>query len=218
MTQETFQLVKERCLLANLNVRTENHGDEKEPAIDLSFQFDSANNLLLKLHPELRSTFYVGADTRDLVDVDHMPHLRFPLLGPIAWDLELPSVVLRVHDDGGAVDIVLGGGKANKFKLTMVEGGTVKWQFRCQFSQPDPDDVSYLMGALSRVVAISLESADEEEQPDNFEQAELLSQEPHSAARQEAESLFSAPPTDMTLTPDDVVNAPEWGGEASTVQ
>ena len=38
-----------------------------------------------------------------------------------------------------------------------------------------------------------------------------MSQAPHSAAREEAESLFSAPP----LTPDDVVNAETWPDDAA---
>jgi hypothetical protein len=207
MTQETFQLVKERCLLAHLNVRTELQVDERETAVDLKFSFDSANNLLLKLHPDLRAMFYKAADTHDMVDADNMPHLRLPLLGPLLWELEVPRTLLRVHDDQGG-DVVLGGGKTNKFKLVMKEGGTVEWQFRCQFSKPDEASIAKLMRALNQVVPISLECAEEEAQQDNFDQAERMGSAPHSAAREEAESLFSSPPTTFALTPEDVVMAP----------
>lgn len=211
MELETFTLVKERCLLSNLNIRTEMHGDEREPAIDLAFEFSGANNLLLKLHPSLRDTFYQADETRDLVNPDHKPHLRFPLMGPITWEMEIPRTLLRIHDaEDSSHDVILGGGKTNKFKLTLKEGGTVEFKFRCQFSHPDEDSTAKLMRVLNQVVPISLECADEEEKFDNFEQAELLTKEPMSAARAEAESLFSAPPTDMTLTPDDVVMAPDW--------
>lgn len=206
MSIETFQLVKERCLLSNLNVRTEMHGDEREPAVDLNFEFSGANNLLLKLHPGLRDAFYRADETKDLIDSTHMPHLRFPMLGALSWNLEIPRTKLRIHDaDDAADDVVLGGGKTNKFKLTMLEGGTVKWQFRCQFSKPDEDSIAKLMRVLNQAIPVSLECADEEEDLDNFEQAEQITKAPHSAARVEAESLFSAPPTDMELSPADVV-------------
>jgi len=208
MSLDIFQLVKERCLLSNLNVRTEMHGDEREPAVDLNFEFSGANNLLLKLHPDLRGAFYRADDTKDLATPDHMPHLRFPLLGTISWDLEIPRTRLRIHDvDDPANDVVLGGGKTNKFKLTMLDGGTVKWHFRCQFSKPDEDSIAKLMRVLNQAVPVSLECADEEVKPDNFEQAEQAGKAPMSEAREKAESLFDAPASTLELSPDDVVDA-----------
>lgn len=210
MAIETFTLTRERCLLVNLNIRTEMHGDDREAAADLKFSFSSANNLLLKLHPDLRAAFYRANDTRDLVNPDHMPHLRFPMLGALPWDLEIPRTRLRVHDaEDASHDVVLGGGKTNKFKLTLKEGGTVEWEFRCQFSKPDEEAVAKLMRVLNQVVPITLECADEEEKPDNFDKAEQLSLTgtTPSAARIEAESLFDAPPTTLALAPDDVVDA-----------
>jgi hypothetical protein len=217
MPLETFQLVRERCLLVNLNIRTEMHGDQRESAIDIALEFDSANNLLAKLHADLRATFYRAADTQDLIG-DHMPHLRLPLMGPVAWDLEIPRTQLRVHDiDDEQHDVVLGGGRTNKFKLTLKEGGTVNWKFRVQFSKPDEEQVARLMRVLNQKVPVSLECVDEDAALDNFDQVEQLSltgAEP-SAARLEAESLFSAPPSDMELL-GDVVDA-EFFEEAAPV-
>lgn len=203
MAIELFTLVRERCLLGNLNIRTEMHGDEREAAIDLKFSFSSANNLLLKLHADLRAAFYRADDTRDLVNPDHMPHLRFPLLGAQSYELEIPRTKLRVHDaEDASHDVVLGGGKTNKFKLTLKEGGTVDWEFRCQFSKPDEDSVAKLMRVLNQVVPISLECADVEEEPDNFQKVEQLSLTgtAPSAARLEAESLFDKPATTLAIT------------------
>lgn len=201
---EIFQLVKERCMFVHLNVRTELHGDERETAIDLQFEFSGANNLLLKLHPDLRSSFYRPDDTKDLATPDHMPHLRYPLMGDVAWDLEIPRTRLRIHDvDSPENDVVLGGGKTNKFKLTMLDGGTVKWKFRCQFSKPDEEIVAKLMRVLNQAVPISLEcAAEEEKKADNFEQADMLGKGTMSPERQEAENLFAKPTTDMSLAPD----------------
>lgn len=196
---DIFKLVKERCLLSNLNVRTEMHGDEREPACDLNFEFSSANNLLAKLHPELRDSFYMANATRDMLDADSKPHLRYPMLGPVTYELEIPRTLLRIHDSKDPDhDVILGGGKTNKFKLTMKEGGTVVWHFRCQFSNPDEESIAKLMRVLNQTVPVSLECADEEEKQDNFEQAEQITKAPKSAAYEEAESLFRAPPDEMT--------------------
>lgn len=200
MAIEIFNLIKERCLLVNLNIRTEMHGDQRESAVDIAFEFDSANNLLSKLHPDLRAMFYRASDTKDLATEDHMPHLRMPLLGAIPVEYEVPRTTLRVHDiDDQAHDVVLGGGRTNKFKLTMKEGGTVNWKFRVQFSKPDEDQVARLMRVLNQKVPITLECKDEEEAGDNFDKVEKLTQEPHSPARQEAESLFNPPPATTTM-------------------
>lgn len=210
MTQETFILVNERCMLVNLNMRTERHGEDLVPAVDIAFEFDSANNVLAKLDPELRATFYAAADTNDLVTSDHMPHLRFPFMGAITWDKEIPRTLLRVHDvDGEEHDVVLAGGRTNKFKLTMKEGGTVVWKFRVQFSKPDEDMVARLMRVLNQKVPVSRECVDEEEEPDNFEQVENLSATggPPSAARQAAEDLFKAGPESLGDTFDKMIGA-----------
>lgn len=203
MAIELFTLVRERCLLGHLNIRTEMHGEDREAACDLKFSFSSANNLLLKLHPDLRAAFYRANETRDLVNPDHMPHLRFPLLGEQSYKLEIPRTRLRVHDaEDPAHDVILGGGKTNNFKLVLKEGGTVEWSFRCQFSKPDEDSIAKLMRVLNQVVPITLECADEEEEkPDNFKQAEQLSLAgtTPSEARMKAESMFDKPGTDMKL-------------------
>lgn len=136
MSIEAFNLVKQKCLLSHLNIRSENHGEEKATAIDIKLEFDSANNLLSKLHPDLRTTFYRKDEGReDLASDDSMPALRLPLLDPtIGWDLEVPRTLLRIHGARPEDDIVLGGGKTNAFKLTLKEGGTVNWKFRVQYS------------------------------------------------------------------------------------
>lgn len=211
MALELFTLARERCLLGNLNIRTEMHGDEREAACDIKFSFSGANNLLAKLHPDLRATFYKANDTRDLVNPDHMPHLRFPMLGTQSYDLEIPRTRLRVHDaKDPSHDVLLGGGKTNKFKFTMKEGGTVEFEFRCQFSKPDEDAIAKLMRVLNQVVPITLECADEEEKPDNFQQVEQLSLTgtAPSEARLKAESMFDKPGTDMVLAEPEQVETP----------
>ncbi len=202
MTIETFTLVRERCLLVNINLRAEMNGKESKPAVDLAFEFSGANNLLLKLNPALRAALYRADDTVDFVTADHMPHLNFPLMGPIPWELEIPRTRLQIHDvDNEKHDVVLLGGKTNKFKLTPLQGGTVKFQFRCQFSKPDEDSIAKLMRVMNQKVPVTLDCTDEEVKLDNFAQADLITKTPHSEAREKAESLFDKAPTTLKLTP-----------------
>ena len=188
-TQEQFSLVNERVLLAHLNLRAEKHGDESEAALDVKFELTTANSILKKLAPGLLDALY-DFDKQVDVEDDFKRKLRFPLIGVLPWDLELPRTRLVVSDVDG-YDITLADGKTNKFRITALDGGTVKIVFRCQFSAPDEDAVASLMRVLQQSVSIDLESVAPEEKPDNFEQADLLSQEPKSEARREAEALFN---------------------------
>lgn len=189
MSITTFELVSEKCMLAHVNVRTEMHGDERHRAYDLKFTKDFPNAVLKKFHPELLDTFYSASKQAD-IEADYKPNLKFGLMGPVAWDLEIPRTMLTIHDPDGH-DLVLGDGKTNKFKFEMLDGGTVKMSFRCQFPELEEDDVAKMLRALNETVPISLSCAAPEEKPDNFKQADLLTQEPVSAARLEAEAMFT---------------------------
>lgn len=210
---ETFELVKERCTLNNLNIRTELHGEERATAIDLAFSFESANNMLAKLHPDLRATFYRQDDNRDLVGGDHLPALKFPLLASrIGWQLEIPRTRIRIYGTSPDQDIILGDGKTNKFKLELLEGGTVRWSFRVQYSKPQEGAIAALSNVLNQTIQLDLACAGEEEKGDLFDQVEQQTQEPMSAARQEAEKLFGQQETQVDALPavlpdDDVVDA-----------
>ncbi len=208
---ETFQLVKERCLLAHVNVRSEMHGDEKKTAYDLKFVLATNNGILLKFHPELRDMFYKAGDTVDMINPEFAPVLRHPQIGPVSWELEIPRTLLRVHDEEFGMDVVLGGGKTNKFKFEMLEGGTVRVNFRCQFGEADTEQIARLLCMIDKTLPISLDCTEEEDEGDNFERAETITREPMSAAREEAEGLFlasSAPTvtdvTDAEETPSNV--------------
>lgn len=204
---EQFELVKERFTLANINTRKENHGDEIRKGYELKFVGKMHNSVLKKFHPDLCNAFYKKSPQAD-VESGQQPVLRDPRIGDISYDLEIPRTLLRVHDiDHEDHDFVMGGGKTNAFKFSMMEGGSVEVSFRVQYSNPDEEEMLKLMRVEFETVQISLACAEEEAKPDNFQQADLITKAPHSDARKEAESLFNAPPTDLALKPDDVVDA-----------
>ncbi len=189
---QQFELVKERATLAHLNTRTELHGDEERPACDLKLELSLHNSVLNKFHPHLREVFYT-ADKQLDIEQDHLVNLRFPQMSAFKWDNEIPRAVLTIHD-ALTGDFTIGG-KANKFQLELLEGGTTKVQIRFQMGEINPQDAAFLFSMLKQSVSISLAPAAEEEKKDNFQQTMDLGSDPatHSEARKAAEKLFSNP-------------------------
>lgn len=203
---EPFSLTKERFQLASINTRGEKHGEDRVPALDLKFSATLSNSILLKLHPGLRDALYVQ-DRQTDIEADYGRKLRFPLLGTMPYDLEMPRVQLRVHDcDSDENDVVLLDGKLNKVRITAMEGGSVAIAFRVQFSDYDTDVLAGLARVLQQTVPISLSCEAEEEKADNFEQVEKVTQAPRSEAWDKANDLFKALPDD-SASADAVVDA-----------
>ncbi len=198
MSLDTFNLVREKMEVF-IHLRLEKHGDNNVNAYDAKLTGNFSNSILLKLHPELRDAFYKESAQ---VDVEGFKkELRFPRIAKAThWDLEIPRTLLQLHDiPGEDSDLVLGDGKTDGFVFDMLEGGTVKLSLRVKLAEMSNEQVSKLLRANGQTIPVSLECAALEENLDNFEQAELITQEPKSAAREEAESLFSKPPTDMAI-------------------
>jgi len=189
---EDFYLTKERMAL-NVKKRDEQHGDNKVAAYDAVLTGDFPNAVLMKLDSDLRGVFYAPDDQQD-IEQDYYPNLRFPLMGPIAWGLEKSRMTLVVHDaEFAAEDLYLIGKDIKDIKLTLKEGGTVSMKLRVVLGQLEEGSLLKLLRIDNQTVPISLWQAAMEEEPDNFEQADLLSQEPKSAAREEAEKAFTNP-------------------------
>lgn len=200
MAIELFNLVKDK-MGVTVHLRIEKHGEDNVNAYDVKLSGDFSNSILLKLHPELRDTFYVADRQGDVEGFKKA--LRFPFISSaIKWDQEVPRVKLTlhdVHDDGES--LILQDGHADKFDFTMLEGGTVKLTCRVKLAEPTEDQITKLLRANGQTFPVSLECAPIEEKADNFEKVEQLSlagTEP-SAARLKAEDMFLKPPTDMTL-------------------
>lgn len=188
-----FELIKERMEIT-VNKRTEKHGDDSIAAYDARLSGDFQNAFLLKLDERLRTVFYGPAKQGD-IEADYYPDLLFPLMGPIAWDLKKSRMTLHLHDvDSGENDLQLSGKDFDKLKFTLKSGGTVALSFRVVLGQLEEDELLKLLRVDNQRITVSLWQAALEETPDNFQQADLLSQEPHSEARAAAESLFNAPP------------------------
>lgn len=84
MKLEFSSLTKSK--LVSVNVRSEKHGPELVPAVDLKLSMDAGNDILAKFHPDLKEALYFKADQEKdgqialdgVESVTNLPNLRFP--------------------------------------------------------------------------------------------------------------------------------------------
>lgn len=155
-----FALANQSATLTSFNPRSEQHGDEPQPAADLKFAVAMESALLAMLDPELRHALYCKrADVdNDLADQAHeAPNLRFPKLDALRWKHEIIGARLIVHHGlGGISDLVIDGCNVNKFSVDAQEGGTVIVGFRVQ-CKPNELTCGKLCLLIGEDVEITLE-------------------------------------------------------------
>lgn len=156
-----LELNRVTALLANVNLRTELHGEDREPAADLKFEARVGNDVLAHFHPSLKSALYVRGADGDLADrgmPDALLVRRFgDQLGPLRWDLQIVGCVLTVHlgiDERS--DVVLPDATADSFVLEMQEGGQVDITFRVR-AHPDAKQIAVLYEQQQERIGISLD-------------------------------------------------------------
>lgn len=203
--QEPFYLIRERMDI-KVKMRTEKHGNEDVSAYDVILAGAFANAVLEKLDPALRPALYT-MENGDLIDTSSFHTLRFPSLGPLNWSLDMGRMTLELHDeDDERNNLVLINRDADKFNFELLPGGTVKLGLRVKVGVvDDEEDLLKLLRAANQQMLVSLHQATIEEAADNFEKADLITQEPKSDARLKADAAFFNPAG--AQTPDEVVMA-----------
>lgn len=172
-----FQLqTMTKCRLSSVNVRSEKHGPELVPAVDLRITLDSSNRILDLFDPELRPAFYERSAEDDdqssidgIEEVSDLPSLKFSKLdGPIKWACAGTGYTLTVDFGlGGDSNLVFYGCDVNNFAFVLKEGGTVEATFRVQVSNPDEGNIGKLATLVQHEVHITLDPpvVDEEDSP-----------------------------------------------------
>lgn len=205
---EIFSLVKEK-MLVTVSLRQEIHGEDRVNAYDIRLSGRFANSAILpKLDKELLSVFYTDEKQRELEEFKRK--LRFPRINPkfLPWDLEIPRVILHMHDAHDAdADFLIGDNTADNFKFLPLDGGTVEFSLRIKTKETTEDQVLKLLRANGQEIIISMECAPLEEKLDNYKQAELIAKEPKSEAVLAAEAMFKPAPTVTTAPVADVADA-----------
>lgn len=162
---ESFTSVK--CNSASF--RSELHGKELVPAVDLSFTGDFPNSILSCFDGALLGSLYFrGAATEAQGEIDGveqiLPNLRFAKMGlPIKWDASVQGATLVIdYGMGGDNNIELDLCKVNNFQITPKEGGTVelKWRVQCASDRLTETIRGKLTGLIQHDVDITLTAAE----------------------------------------------------------
>lgn len=156
-------------LLKHVNNRKEFHGEDRQPAVDLSFRLEGPNDLLNKLGPELRTALYCNkAATDGQEDIPEvlavLPNLRNPHLNKnsYTWDKGARHKGYRLVLDYG-----LGDEQSNEdledctvtgWRFEAKEGGTVvlEWVVQYNGEQLDSDLIGKLGMLMGETVHIQL--------------------------------------------------------------
>ena len=156
-----------KCFLSNVNIRSEVHGEDREPAGDLKIECDVDNGLLAEFDPALRSLLYYFDESRerDLADqgkagADFKPDLRMPRLAmPLKWDEEMLGARCRIKVPGAKSDIGLDPVKVNNWTIEPREGGTCSLSFRVQ-CHPDEKAFGKLATLIQQDIEFTLEATE----------------------------------------------------------
>jgi hypothetical protein len=157
--------------LSSVNIRREFAGKsaaDGRTASDLRLVVKGGNDLLDKLSPHLRGSFYCHDDEKKQGELvaGALTKLQHPKLQPmLAYDEKLVGYTVTIdrgiNDDGA---IVLEDCAINDFKITFQEGGTVVIAFRVQF-HPKKGQIDPLSDNLQGDVTVTLTPPKAEKQP-----------------------------------------------------
>jgi hypothetical protein len=142
--------------VSNVNIRSENHGDDHVTGCDINVVFDTSAKVLDTFAKGLRNAMYSDDEKSGQQRVpgtgagDEGPHLRFNgALGPLAIKKEWPGykVAIAWGDIASSVKIDLSDVKVCKIKAEPKDGGTcgVALQLQCHPKKEDYGDLALLL-------------------------------------------------------------------------
>lgn len=162
-----------RCTISGVNFRSELHGEEHVPAVDVGLKLTMSNDILSQFDGSLKGMLYGKADkaTRaaqaELEGVEptsDMPKLRSSVIEqPIRLACEYVGYKLTIDRGlGGPSNIVLDGCTVKKFKADCKEGGSVELSFQTQAANVDEATSGKLAMLIGAEVAVMLEAPEEQ--------------------------------------------------------
>lgn len=186
--------------LRHMQTRMEKHGEDDQPAMDLSISLVGSNLLLDMLHGELRAMFFrpvgdgVPAGELDL-PVDDRPTLRVPgIKCPIKFDREHVGMTLRVaYGATGKADIVLGAVKLHKVQVVeLIEGGSCRIQFTLSTTDVSEKAIGKLSLLQGHEISIVLTLPEVEDQQPLPDPTDIGLQPADKTPQPSAEDIFTA--------------------------
>jgi hypothetical protein len=154
--------------VTSVNVRSEAHGKNHVPAVDLRLQLTAANTILEQLKPGLREALYLAVDKGEappqpdlegVEPVSDLPLLRISGLEPIRLADELTGYTVTVDIGLGRKEslVELVGCKVNAFVVEALQGGSVRIGFRVQASGLKEREIGKLGVLVDCDTAVKLE-------------------------------------------------------------
>jgi len=160
-----FELnTKTRLKLVKTTPRKEHHGDSLVQAISLRLRMECSNEVLAKLHPNLRDVLFYRAPTTDAqADVPGveqiLPNLRAPIIKePLKLELSWTGyTVLFDYGLGEESDFDLTGCTLDKFTADGREGGTaiIEWTVSTN-EQVTPEIVGIVCGKEGEEIEVTM--------------------------------------------------------------
>lgn len=149
-----FQLDNHDAVLANLNLRKENHGDKKKAAADLKFTLAAPNTLLDSIDKALRPAFFrkpgKGEQQALPIDGNNLVALNLPLLGEQKIATEYEAYEVEIASLLGHIEpLFFADAKVKKIAWLPIEGGSISMSLTVSV-QIDEDDDAPLLAAWRR--------------------------------------------------------------------
>lgn len=153
--------------ITSVNVRSELHGEDRVPAVDIGMKLSARNDVLSEFDGALRSMLYQkvpkghAASQGELDGVEpvsDLPMLRSTnLQQPLRLKSELVGCTLTIDRGlGGSSNIVVSGCKVNHVRVDCKEGGSVDLMFRVQAANLTGDVIGKLAPLLGCETHVTL--------------------------------------------------------------
>lgn len=168
-----FTLNEQQGKIANVNVRSEKHGDENVKACDLKIETTLHSSVLDCFDKGLRKILYrkpAAGEQSDLpLGDDGLTARKLPRLAPLKWDEDFPGYKLHITT-GLAVNEVLklDDVELSNFIFEPMDGGSVAITFRASL-HPDGRTAGKLFQLVQETREITLIPPD----ADDAEQSKL---------------------------------------------
>jgi hypothetical protein len=183
--------------LANVNTRSEKHGEDEVPAIDLAIIVTGPNTDLDALGKELRASLFAPvADAPEELDlrVAALPVVRNPKLSPpIKIEHEQAGMTATIgYGIDEVSDVVLGAVKLHKVRVTALAfGGSVELRYSLSTTDVNERTVGKLAMLLGHEISLTLTAPDVEQVEMTPEDAGLVPLD-ESDAPPTAEDIFAS--------------------------
>ena len=186
-----FQLDKHDAVLANLNLRKENHGDEKKAAADLKFTLAAPNTLLDSIDKALRPAFFrkpgKGEQQALPIDGNNLVALNLPLLGEQKIATEYEAYEVEIASLLGHIEpLFFADAKVKKIAWLPIEGGSISMSLTVSVQIDEEDDAPLLAAWRRGEAKLSLVP------PKQQAVGDTLDQQDAEAAAAEAKRLVEA--------------------------